>query len=253
MKNAFLEIITAAFATGETKVYAMAGEYFEIIDSVYPVDVRLVDRYGAQRGIMRNAENSYYIKAGDFDTIEITSASAQTVRFAFGSSEAGTRRTAGVVQVVDGSRALVQSGAAFIGYGDAQPVAAMNSQVQLWNPAGSGKNLIVKSLFVTADAVRIYAVRHGTVIMPNAVGTGNPRNKLLGSAAATVAQLRFRNDTAVVEGALMGPLIYVVANDSKGFVFNEPIIVQPGNGLNVSVNNVNAGAFVTYDFFEVAI
>ena len=253
MKNAFLEIITAAFNTGEVKVYAMAGEYFEIIDSVYPVTVRLVDKFGAQRGIMRDAETSFHIRAGDFDTIEITSASAQTIRFAFGSSEAGTRRTAGIVQVVDGSRALVNSGSAFIGYVDAQPVPANNGQVQLWNPAGSGKNLIVKSIFVTAEAARIYQVRHGTVQLPNAGTSGNPRNKLLGSAGATVALLRYRNDNAVIEGTLLGPLIYIIANDSKGFVFNEPLIIPPGNGLNVAVSTVNGGNYTTFDYYESTI
>lgn len=247
----FLEILTAAFGAGEIKPYAISGGYFEILDCVYPVTVNLIGLHGELKGIMRNAEASFFLKGGDYQTITIESAQAQSVRFAYGSSEAGTRRTAGIVQVVDGSRALVEAGTAFLGYVSAAAAAAMNSQVQLWNPAGSGKNLIVKSIFLTAATA--FVVRSANAALPT-LGTDNPpKNKLLGSPMAPVSEVRTRNNTAVMEGVILGPVVYVMANDSKGFTFNEPIIVPPGTGLNVAASTVNQTVAASYDFYEVKI
>lgn len=95
----FLEIVPVVFAAGESKLFHLGGAYFEIIDAPDPVDVVLTDKNGVQRGVMRNAEASFYIKNTGYDTIQLTSATAQTIRFAFGSSEAGTRRSTGSVTI----------------------------------------------------------------------------------------------------------------------------------------------------------
>jgi hypothetical protein len=101
----FLEIVPVVFGAGESKLFHLGGAYFEIIDAPSPVDVVLTDKNGVQRGVMRNAEASFYIKNTDYDTVQLTSATAQTIRFAFGSSEAGTRRSTGSV-TISGSVAL---------------------------------------------------------------------------------------------------------------------------------------------------
>lgn len=99
-KASFIEIVTAVFAAGESRLFALTGQYFEIIDATFPVDVTLSDVYGAQRGLMKSAEASFNLKGTDFGVIQITSASAQTIRFAYGTGEAGTRRAAGAVSIV---------------------------------------------------------------------------------------------------------------------------------------------------------
>ena len=95
----FLEIVPVIFAAGESKLFHLSGAYFEIIDAPNPVDVVLTDRNGVPRGVMKNAEASFFIKSTDYDTIQLTSATAQTIRFAFGTSEAGTRRSTGSVTI----------------------------------------------------------------------------------------------------------------------------------------------------------
>ena len=99
-RASFIEIVTATFAAGESRLFALTGQYFEIIDATFPVDVTLSDFYGAQRGLMKSAEASFNLKGTDFGVIQITSASAQTIRFAYGTGEAGTRRAAGAVSIV---------------------------------------------------------------------------------------------------------------------------------------------------------
>ncbi|MDZ4102035.1 MAG: hypothetical protein U1E12_10210 [Hydrogenophaga sp.] len=99
-RASFIEIVTATFAAGESRLFALTGQYFELIDSTFPVDVTLSDFYGAQRGLMKAAEASFNLKNTEFGVIQITSASAQTIRFAYGTGEAGTRRAAGSVSIV---------------------------------------------------------------------------------------------------------------------------------------------------------
>lgn len=99
-RASFIEIVTATFAAGESRLFALTGQYFELIDSTFPVDVTLSDFYGAQRGLMKSAEASFNLKNTEFGVVQITSASAQTIRFAYGTGEAGTRRAAGAVSIV---------------------------------------------------------------------------------------------------------------------------------------------------------
>lgn len=125
-----LEIVPpVAFTAGETKEWAFSGSYFELIDCPDPVDVDLTDRNGSLRTRMRGAEASFYSKSVEFGRIVITSATAQTIKFAYGSGEAGTRRSTGSV-TVSGAIAL-----------DAATLLALEFvQVRPEAPTGNYKN-----------------------------------------------------------------------------------------------------------------
>lgn len=97
-----IEIIRAAFNAGEIKTFLMQGEYLEILEAAFPVDVCMMDRSGAQLSIMRNAEASYFSRPGKYEAIQITSATAQTVRVFVGSGDAGMRRFTGDVKIIGG-------------------------------------------------------------------------------------------------------------------------------------------------------
>lgn len=105
----YIELVTVPFQAGESKLFAISGQYFEIIDAVTPVDVVLTDKYGAQRGLMRGAEASFNLKATEFATVQLTSAAAQTVRFAYGTGEGGTRRAAGSVNIANSPTVVLQT------------------------------------------------------------------------------------------------------------------------------------------------
>lgn len=96
-----LELITAPMTAGEPRTFYLTGQYFELIDAVDPVDVVLSDMYGAQRGLMRQAEASFFLKSTAFKVVQITSATNQTIRFGYGSGEGGTRRSAGSVNIAN--------------------------------------------------------------------------------------------------------------------------------------------------------
>jgi hypothetical protein len=99
MKQNSIEIVTVLFNAGESRLFALSGEYFEVIEAPNPIDVLLSDFNGAQRARMNQAAASFYSKGVSYGVIQITSASAQTIRFAYGTGETGTRRSTGAVTV----------------------------------------------------------------------------------------------------------------------------------------------------------
>lgn len=94
-----LELISVPLTAGEPRTLYLTGQYFELIDAVNPVDVVLSDAYGSQRGLMRQAEASFFLKSTPFKVVQLTSATTQVVRFGYGSGEGGTRRSAGQVTI----------------------------------------------------------------------------------------------------------------------------------------------------------
>lgn len=112
MNQNHIEIISAVFAAGDSRLWQLSGQYFELIDCPDPVDVTLSDLNGAQRGLMRQAEASFHLRNTDFRTVQISSATAQTIRFAYGSGEGGTRRSSGTVQLAGEQGAYTQAAAA---------------------------------------------------------------------------------------------------------------------------------------------
>lgn len=254
-KTSFLEIITASFSAGEVKNFVLAGGYFELIEAPYPVTVRLVDRYGSLRGYMTQAEASFYMRQGEFDAIEITSAHTQTIRFSYGSSEAGTRRTSGVVQVVDSSKSRTLSGAAFLCSSNIAPDVGAASSCVLWNPPGSGFNVFVQgarvSMTSTAQygAVRISSLGNGLTLRPNARVP-----KRLGSTPifevyeTTVSS--FNGSDMSFNSVFTAQL---AANAIDTSVLKEPLLIEPGEGLRIFVAATNIGLVSTMELIQEAI
>lgn len=93
-----MEKITAQFAAGETKIFEVAGSYFEIATATGPVDVVLETASGLRIAGLRQIDESVYYRSRTlFRHITITSATAQVVDFFVGPGEAGSRRFAGKV------------------------------------------------------------------------------------------------------------------------------------------------------------
>lgn len=247
--SSFLEIINASFAAGEVKTFVVAGGYFEIIEAPYPVHVRLMDRYGSARGVMKNAEASFYMRQGEFHTIEMTSDQAQSIRFAYGSSEAGTRRTAGVVQVVDGGEIVTSSEQSFSAYCSVGAVAAQNQHVQLWNPENSGVNAIVKRVDISVSAATEVYLRGVNAALTTLIGAA--ANKKIG-AAASICERRSQSNPALLGGtALTGCLI--PPNQVVNYEFVNPIILPPGSGVVVAPLVQNVFLYANFDFYQKLI
>lgn len=242
MSQQFLEIISQTFAAGETKIFQVSGQYFELLDAPFPVNVRLTDRSGAQRGLMTAAEASFFLRNSDFETIELVSPTAQTIRFMYGSAEAGTRRSAGVVSVVDGGKARSKTGLSFFAGFYHGAIAGNYSQVQLWNPAASGRNLVLTQINYSMAAIGgVFLRRHTGALVTNASSV--ILNKLI-SGAAGVAQFRTEAFTALFGTSFH--YIHLLARSAQLLRVSDPIIVEQGNGVIVACDQLAtevAGAF----------
>ena len=248
--QSFIELITLSFAAGESKVFEMSGDYFELIDAPYPVTVELSDRNGGLAGSLKLAEQSFNIKT-EYSRITLKSPTAQTVRFGYGSGEVGNRRTAGVVSVVDGGKARTLANQSFFALTSCNPVAAQYPHVQLWNNSTT-KRAIVSKVVVSSGSSSNINIRSHNAAFSTLCGTPNPGNKFLGQAASTLEN-RFVNSAAIVP---IGPQLAnmaVNAAQTQILTFAEPIVVPPGQGICAHSFTLNADLNATFEFYEETI
>lgn len=248
-----IEILTENLAAGELKTFVMQGEYLEILDAQYPLDVYLMDRSGGQISTMRKAEASFFSRPGRFECIQLQSTTAQTVRFFVGSGDAGTRRSAGVVQVVDGGLARTRGGSAFSSGASLNPATVTNNAgLQLWNSASAGgRSLVVEQVSAFCNVAGVGLNLRLDTVQLGAV-SGFAASKLAGGADSTIAQLRTQEGTAW-SGKTIGTLAVPTSLSLQTFVPKEPIVLPPGYGLAViDTGTANHTTWVNFEHYEVA-
>lgn len=245
-----IEILTENLAAGELKTFMVQGEYLEILEAQYPLDVFMMDRSGGQISTMRQAEASFFSRPGQFEVFQVQSANAQRVRLFVGSGDAGTRRTAGVVSVVDGEKARTLAGGMFVGGIALAGSAGVSPYAQLWNPAASGKNLIVQQLSLSgslAGNVYVHWLTAALATDASAVGVHNKKQGL----AVGVGQLRTE-----LKGP--GPANYfftlaAAANQLVPWTPKGNIVIPPGAGLTVAYMSAASNLFLNAEWFEETI
>jgi hypothetical protein len=249
-----IEIIGGAWAANETKTFVINGEYLEILEAQYPCDVMLMDKSGAQLSIMRSSEASFYSRPKEgFQTVQITSAQAQLIRIFIGSGDAGTRRISSTVQVVDGERTRGIAGAAYMATPfQGPPGAGLQSSVQLWNPPGSGRRLMVGQLRVASDTAQGIVVGYIAGACATDVTATRVASRLSGGAVG-VAQARVQPAASL--GAVPVVMNFTVqASQDQVFVpKGAPFVVLPGFGLTVQAAAFNSSLLGVFEFFEEVI
>ncbi|CAJ96104.1 hypothetical protein CMPELA_25695 [Cupriavidus necator] len=169
-----------------------------------------------------------------------------------GSGDFFDQRIAGTVDVIDGGKARTLGGAAFLASFNTIGDATHRPTPQLWNPVGSGKRLVVK----TADVSSQTAQAFGMTWKNSAIGSANAAcivPKKWG--AASVAQGREDTTTSPSgEGGLNSIFTSnLAANVIAQKVFQEPITLEPGQGVMWFGTANNTNLTVTAEFFEEAI
>lgn len=166
-----------------------------------------------------------------------------------GDGEISDDQVTGTVEVVNGELNRVKAGQCFIGLAASGDVAGQYSASELWNPAGSGKNLIMNKASVMSGVANspFWMTKHNAALAGlSALVT----SKLLGGAAP-VGELRTAANAAMV-GSLIGNFGAAGAYDSRDFPFSEPVIIPPGNGVIFQLALVNSSAWVTFQWNEEA-
>lgn len=161
-------------------------------------------------------------------TWEIIPVSPQAVGVVrLGVGRVGSARTSGVVRVIDSERDKVASGVCFrlggnIAGGTGGPVS------QIFNPAGSGKNLFVQAVRIGSTAVETWSVAIGPVVMPSIYANLPANMDTAGPAAIGVG--RYGTTDQIMAGNRVIVSGNIGASQDVVVLFPRPIMLRPGNG-----------------------
>lgn len=159
-------------------------------------------------------------------------------------------RVTGEVSIIDGGKARSYASQAFFANVFCGAVAAQLSHCQLWNPPGSGKNLIVEQYYVSSGSAS--AIGIGLYNAQLSTAAGNPLSKNNGVGAGVASQWSQNNAAALASGS--AAQVYVNAAQTSPLIkFTEPLIVKPGNGIFAVNQTANATLGLCLEFFEEVI
>ncbi len=156
-------------------------------------------------------------------------------------------RTSGSVEVIDGGKNRTMAGITFMGLVGSPPAAAKYSHTQLFNPANSGKNLIIEAVTFSTTGTNLSCyLRSSNAALTTLSGPGSC--KKLGAPASVGTMYSDAN------AVLLGTATLHAFDSSPNVPFtyrcNEPIICPPGFGLIAANGWVNNQLDVNYEWYE---
>lgn len=230
MSALIFEKLAQTLAAGQEWRLNIAGDFFRISGAAWPVSVSLVKNMRIV-GTMQNMLAGDYVRDIDFDGVIVANSGVgQDVSVQIAGGGAGSDRVMGEVSVINGEIQRVKANNSFIGKVGEAAAAGNYGHVQLWNPAGSLKNLVVNRLsgFINNGGVAIgFSVAKHQAAMATLVGNGY--SKMLDGGQG-VGEFR-RQQLASVVGTVIGEAIVPTTMQLAEFVFSEPVLVPPGYGL----------------------
>jgi len=175
------------------------------------------------------------------------SASAITGTISIGDAGYIDKRITGTVQVIDGERVKVTQGYCFRGVVSQAGGGAGGALMQLFNPAGSLKNVYVQALRFGASAADTWNLFSSTTQGPTLVGAGSNVDRTQpGSAGAT----RSGNDATAYLAQVTHALGYAAASTDVVLVMPRPILLRPGYGLILQMNTLATALRGTFEWEE---
>lgn len=210
---------------------------------------------------------SAYLEAGDlirfaraYDHLMIVheEATTQTVTILAGHGELTTSRVAGTVavdgtvsvdgtvEVIDAEQSKVLAGAAFVVAGVWGAVAGQYAHAQLWNPVGSGKHLVVRSIVASAGAAA-GVVLNGYMSTQLTTLVKNAASKYV-AAPVSASELRSQSSATLLFTG-MGS-IEAQANQGGEMLRAAPLILPEGYGVAVAPYQVNTALSAQFEFEE---
>lgn len=156
-------------------------------------------------------------------------------------------RITGSVEVIDGGKNRVNAGSAFSWGAAPSGQPGLINHIQLWNPADSGKNVIVSQLILATSAFDIVALQVTSQML--STDNGAIGNKKSGGALSKARSLSQRDAAVLVSGSSQG---FAVCNGSSSNTFKptEPYVLGPGYGLVIRNSTAAVGLFVTVEHYE---
>lgn len=158
----------------------------------------------------------------------------------------------GSVNVIDGGKARTLALQTFMSnQNGGVPAAGIYSNQALKNPAGSGKNLIIKTICVSGQNATLVNFGRFAVGLTNTGFDNSGISKNFSSVAASVGvvQSDVTNYNTPYSTSLLGQMA-IVANGRDAYKFDEPVIVTPGQCLRISSNTPAIAISGGFEWFE---
>lgn len=245
------EKVVQPLAAEEKWIIGIAGSFLRLSECQWPVTVVII-KENRIVGEMRNMQAGDYVQEVEFDAVWVVNGTVgQSVELQIAAGGAGSSRVMGEVSVINGELNRVKAGGVFIGAPWVGASPGNLGHIQLFNPVGSGKNLIFSKLSAYAPAGVAFPVSilsHGVAL---ATLFGKGANKKIGGAQS-VAEFRTATSAAAV-GSMMAAFAIEQVGKSVDFNFSEPIIVPPGYGLNFASGVANQTFSTSVQWFEESI
>jgi hypothetical protein len=155
---------------------------------------------------------------------------------------------AGTVQVIDGGKFRTLANIAFAGYVAANAVASQYGRVQLWNPAGSAKRLVVEGVTMLAAGSNTAAsLIYSNAALANAAA-GYSKNSANGAPSPVAIPQWDTSAGPTPATSLMS--LSAAAFTSPAFKLNEPFVIQPGSSLMIYSTFQNAYIGASFEWYE---
>lgn len=259
VQNFNLDIDDYTIAAGGYLELGKPADFFQIMEATGPVDITFLHSESAV-GKAKGVGQGFRLGplSNRFYGVKIYSPTAQTLKLCFSSGKSPVDLSqvvsvTGTVSVVNGELSKVLAGQAFSGVSDIAGAAGVYSHVQLWNPAASGKNLVISRMnsFSGTGATPI-RIGKSSAALATLVGSG--LNKML-SGAASSAELRSNNNAAVLFAAAdrIQNVGVAAMYQTVDIPLGEPVIVVPGSGVTVVSMTVNTAMNASFQWSEVAV
>lgn len=194
---------------------------------------------------------AFRLPSGDVETSWILTNYANTATIIgtvlVGDGDITDNRVTGSVEVVDGEKARTLAGGMYSAAITGSPVAGQYPFVQLWNPAGSGKNLIVTQLSLNSTSDVGINVMFENAARPTDQTSYQLLNKKSGSALG-VGLVKVGN--SATPGATAMLTAFVKTNTVSPWPIKGAVIVTPGYGLTAWASTLGTLITMNAEFFE---
>lgn len=169
-----------------------------------------------------------------------------------GEGEFQDNRVSGSVEVIDGGRNTTMAGRAFMLAGGVLGGANQCGAWGLWNPANSGKQLVISAYAASSAVAGAVSVRNTVVQLAQDNGARGAQKKIGGAAIPGVA--RYMQESMVNGVRRAGEEDYdysfIQPNSTLLRTFKEPIIVMPGAGLHMLFQTTASILNGTFEWVE---
>lgn len=236
-----------SLAAGEAVTFHSTGSYCIVKESIGTVQLRATLQGGGEVR-MAGLRDGQGFEGKRFQSVLVTndSGEANSGYILIADETFVDNRISGDVNVINGEQNRALAGGRLFGGPDAYE-AAKYPYVQLWNPAASGKNLIITRVEAACSAAGDVFFYSQTT----ALATNQPSRlqNALAAGAVGVAQLRVGPSATFPAPSFWRPQM-VPANTPVTLFSESPLILPPGNGWVIASNQLASRLVGYFSWFE---